>query len=187
MTVPTSAPPPRRLSLGYEDRLVIDGLDLNIPAGQITAIVGANACGKSTLLQALARLLGPRSGAVLLDGQAIHRLPTQEVARRSACCRRRRWHRRAHRHRPGHPRAGTAPGLVAAVVTADEEAVTGALDVTGTTDLTDRAVDELSGGQRQRVWIAMAIAQQTGCCCWTSRPRSSTSPTRSTCSTWSPT
>ena len=69
------------VTLAYDDRVVVDGLTLNLPAEGVTMIVGANGCGKSTLLRALARLLAPKSGAVLLDGADIRRLPTKAVAR----------------------------------------------------------------------------------------------------------
>lgn len=150
------------VTLAYDGHVVSDGLDLEVPDGRVTAIVGPNACGKSTLLRALSRLLRPRDGSVILDGQAIHRLPTKEVARRLGLL-------------PQSPIApdGIAVGdLVARGRTphqsmfqqwsrADEAAVNDALVATGTLDLVDRSVDELSGGQRQRVWIAMALAQQT--------------------------
>lgn len=148
--------------LSYGDRTIVDGLDLEIPAGRVTAIVGANACGKSTLLKAMARLLTPRAGQVLLDGKDIHRLPTKQVARDLGLL-------------PQSPIApegitvsdlvsrGRTPhhGTFARWTRADDEAVARALDTTDTTALADRAVDELSGGQRQRVWIAMALAQET--------------------------
>ena len=150
------------VTLAYDGTVVAEGLDIEIPDGRVTAIVGPNACGKSTLLRALARLLRPRAGSVLLDGQEIHRLPTKEVARRLGLL-------------PQSPIApdGIAVGdLVARGRTphqslfrqwsrADEAAVRSALTATGTLELVDRPVDELSGGQRQRVWIAMALAQQT--------------------------
>lgn len=150
------------LTLAYDDREIISGLDIEIPDGEVTVIIGPNACGKSTLLRALARLLRPTSGTVLLDGDDIHRLPTKEVARRLGLL----------------PQSPVAPDgiLVGDLVArgrtphqtffqqwskADEAAVLDALIATRTGDLVDRAVDELSGGQRQRVWIAMALAQQT--------------------------
>ena len=68
-----------QLTLGYGDRAVIHDLDLTVPAGRITAIVGANACGKPTLLRSMTRLLVPRGGQVLLDGKAVHRMPAKEV------------------------------------------------------------------------------------------------------------
>ncbi|MFF2701220.1 ABC transporter ATP-binding protein [Streptomyces cyaneofuscatus] len=150
------------LHLGYDDRAVVTGLDLAVPPGRITAIVGANACGKSTLLRALARLLAPREGAVSLDGRALHAIPTRELAQQLGIL----------------PQSPVAPEGLTVIdlvnrgrsphqtwwrqwTKADEQAVHDALAATGTTDLADRAVDELSGGQRQRAWIAMAVAQGT--------------------------
>ncbi|MGD9958045.1 ABC transporter ATP-binding protein [Nocardioides sp.] len=150
------------VTLGYGDRVVVDALDLAVPPGAITAIVGANACGKSTLLRAMSRLLRPRHGQVLLDGRDLHRLNTKEVARTLGLL----------------PQSPLAPeGIVVGDLvargrhphqqlltrwgSADDAAVAAALDLTDTTGLADRSVDELSGGQRQRVWIAMALAQQT--------------------------
>jgi iron complex transport system ATP-binding protein len=150
------------LRLAYDDRVVVHDLDLTVPPGRITVIVGANACGKSTLLRALARLLTPRAGTVRLDGRSVHAMPTRQVAKQLGIL----------------PQSPVAPeGLtVIDLVTrgrsphqtwwrqwsaADEAAVTEALRATEMTDLADRPVDELSGGQRQRAWIAMAVAQET--------------------------
>ncbi|KAA9087112.1 ABC transporter ATP-binding protein [Microbacterium radiodurans] len=150
------------LRLGYGDRVIVDDLTLGVPGGRITAIVGANACGKSTMLKSLARLLSPRAGRVLLDGKDIHRLPTKQVARQLGLL-------------PQSPIApegiavsdlvsrGRTPhhGPLARWTTEDDAAIAHALEATDTAALADRSVDELSGGQRQRVWIAMALAQQT--------------------------
>ncbi|RLL69624.1 ABC transporter ATP-binding protein [Streptomyces sp. Z26] len=150
------------LSLGYGDRVVIDSLDLAVPPGLITAIVGANACGKSTLLRSMSRLLAPRSGRVLLDGEEVHRIPARQLARTLGLL----------------PQSPVAPegivvsdlvgrgrhphqGMFSRWKAEDDAAVAAALEATGTTALADRPVDELSGGQRQRVWIAMALAQHT--------------------------
>lgn len=150
------------VSLGYEGRAVVSNLTLEIPDSRVTVIVGPNACGKSTLLRGLARLLKPGAGTVLLDGESIHRRPTREVAKLLGLL-------------PQHPLAPEGIS-VADLVTrgrhphqrvfrtttrADREVVAEALVATGTLDLAERAVDELSGGQRQRVWIALALAQQT--------------------------
>jgi iron complex transport system ATP-binding protein len=152
----------RELTLGYDGRTVVDGLTLEIPPGRITAVVGANACGKSTLLRGLARLLAPSSGAVLLDGTDIHRMPTAEVARVLGLL----------------PQSPVAPDAIAVADLVargryphqgwlrrrhgdDDAIVDAAMAAAGVQDLADREVDELSGGQRQRVWIAMALAQQT--------------------------
>ncbi|MDD7930151.1 ABC transporter ATP-binding protein [Microbacterium thalli] len=152
----------RGIQLGYGDRIIVDDLDLTVPSGQVTAIVGANACGKSTLLKSMARLLTPRTGQVLLDGRDIHRMPTRQLARELGLL-------------PQSPIApegiavadlvsrGRTPhhGPLARWTRADDEAVAHALEATDTAAIADRSVDELSGGQRQRVWIAMALAQQT--------------------------
>ncbi|GAA1931993.1 ABC transporter ATP-binding protein [Nocardioides hwasunensis] len=152
----------QQLTLGYRERTVIEGLDLEVPPGQITAIVGANACGKSTLLRSLSRLLAPTHGQVLLDGKQVHRLPAKELARTLGLL-------------PQSPIApegiavsdlvgrGRTPhqGMFSRWSSDDDVAVAAALDATQTAELADRPVDELSGGQRQRVWIAMALAQQT--------------------------
>jgi iron complex transport system ATP-binding protein len=150
------------LRLAYNDLVVIDDLDLIVPAGQISVIVGANACGKSTLLKALARLLTPRAGVVQLDGTSIHSIPTRQVARQLGIL----------------PQSPTAPDGLTVIdlvgrgraphqswwrqwSSADKDAVTNALRATELLEQADRPVDELSGGQRQRAWIAMAIAQGT--------------------------
>ncbi|GHJ39093.1 ABC transporter ATP-binding protein [Streptomyces sp. TS71-3] len=159
---PTSRLSARDLTLAYEDRLVVEGLDLEIPDGKVTVVVGPNACGKSTLLRALGRLLKPRRGAVLLDGTEIARVPGKQVARTIGVL----------PQSPTPPDGITVADLVARGrqphqtwwqqwSQADEEAVAEALERTGTADLAGRPVEELSGGQRQRVWIAMALAQGT--------------------------
>ncbi|WP_022882222.1 ABC transporter ATP-binding protein [Gryllotalpicola ginsengisoli] len=150
------------VSLGYDGRTVVDRLDLDVPDGSFTVIVGANGSGKSTLLRGLARLLKPESGRVLLDGQAIHSYAPKEAARRLGLL----------------PQSQSAPDGIAVIdlvargryphqsllrqwSPADEQAVRAALELTGTAELAGQAFDELSGGQRQRVWLAMALAQQT--------------------------
>ncbi|PZF83823.1 ABC transporter ATP-binding protein [Jiangella anatolica] len=150
------------LTLAYDRVEVARDLSVDIPAGRITCIVGANACGKSTLLRALARLLRPKAGTVLLDGESIHRMPTKDVATRLGLL----------PQAPIAPEGITVTDLVARGRyphqtwfrhwgEADEIAVTEAMRLTGTIELARRPVDELSGGQRQRVWIAMALAQGT--------------------------
>lgn len=150
------------LTLGYGDRTVIEGLDLTLAAGRITVIVGANACGKSTLLRSMSRLLAPRAGRVVLDGREVHRTPAKELARTLGLL----------PQSPVTPEGITVLDLVgrgrhphqrafSRWTAKDDAAVAAALEATQTTDLMDRSVDELSGGQRQRVWIAMALAQQT--------------------------
>ncbi|GAA3869548.1 ABC transporter ATP-binding protein [Streptomyces sedi] len=153
----------RGLTLGYEaDRPVVDGLDVDIPDGRVTVIVGPNACGKSTTLRALGRLLKPRAGAVLLDGAELHTLSTRRIAQSLGLL----------PQTPVAPEAITVADLVSRGrqphqrwwqqwSPTDEEAVAEAMERTDVAGLADRPVDALSGGQRQRVWIAMALAQRT--------------------------
>lgn len=151
------------IRLGYDGPDIVTDLDIDIPTGKITVLVGANACGKSTTLRALARLLKPRGGVVTLDGKDIHSMPSKELATKIGIL----------------PQSPTAPeGITVADLVSrgryphqkwfrqwtdeDERVVAWALEATGTAEIAGRAVDELSGGQRQRVWIAMALAQETG-------------------------
>lgn len=152
----------RDITIGYDKRVISESLSVQIPDGAFTVIVGPNACGKSTLLRALSRLLTPTSGSVLLDGKAINSYPAKEVARKLGLL----------------PQTSIAPdGIRVADLVArgryphqklirqwsndDETAVVDAMEATGVTELSGRLVDELSGGQRQRVWVAMVLAQQT--------------------------
>ncbi len=152
----------KNITIGYDARIISDGLTLDIPDGKFTVIVGPNACGKSILLRALSRLLTPSSGEVLLDGKAIASYPAKQVARTLGLL----------------PQSSIAPdGIRVADLIArgrfphqklirqwtrdDEAAVVEAMAATGVSELSGRLVDELSGGQRQRVWMAMLLAQQT--------------------------
>ncbi|MDH6214300.1 ABC transporter ATP-binding protein [Streptomyces pseudovenezuelae] len=162
----TAAPGPelraRELHLAYDGRIVVEDLHLTVPTGRVTAIVGANACGKSTLLRALAGLLAPHRDVVELDGVALRSIPTRELARKVGIL----------PQTPVAPEGLTVMDLVSRGRSphqtwwrqwseADQRAVHGALAATALTNLADRPVDELSGGQRQRAWIAMAVAQGT--------------------------
>lgn len=148
-------------TFGYDRRPVVQGLDVTVPDGAFTAVVGPNACGKSTLLRGLARLLAPTAGAVLLDGRALTAWRPKEFARQVGLL----------------PQTAAAPdgisvaelvsrgrhphhGLLRQWSAADEAAVQDAMTSTGVAALADRSVQELSGGQRQRVWAAMALAQE---------------------------
>jgi iron complex transport system ATP-binding protein len=149
-------------TIGYDKRVISEDLSVSIPDGSFTVIVGQNACGKSTLLRGLSRLLKPSEGQVILDGADINSYKTKEVARRVGLL----------------PQTSTSPdgitvadlvargryphqGFLRQWTEADEQAVARAMDQTAVTDLSGRLVDELSGGQRQRVWVAMALAQHT--------------------------
>ncbi|MFC8846833.1 MULTISPECIES: ABC transporter ATP-binding protein [unclassified Micromonospora] len=150
------------LTLAYDRRTIAERLTVAVPDRSFTVVIGPNACGKSTLLRALARMLKPTAGTVLLDGRDIHAQPARRVARTLGLL----------------PQTSIAPdGITVAELVArgryphqgllrqwsrDDERIVGeSMAATGVADLADRLVDELSGGQRQRVWIAMALAQQT--------------------------
>lgn len=150
------------VTIGYDRRIISTDLSVSIPDGSFTVIVGPNACGKSTLLRALSRLLVPEAGRVVLDGKAIQSYRAKEVARRVGLL----------------PQSSLAPDgirvadlvgrgryphqtLMRPWTDADTIAVDEAMAATGVTELSSRLVDELSGGQRQRVWVAMVLAQQT--------------------------
>jgi iron complex transport system ATP-binding protein len=150
------------VTLAYDQRVIAEGLTVAVPDRSFTVIVGPNACGKSTLLRALSRMLRPAAGSVLLDGQAIGSMPAKKLARVLGLL----------------PQSPVAPdGITVADLVArgryphqgllrqwsrdDERIVGDAMRDTAVAELADRYVDELSGGQRQRVWIAMALAQQT--------------------------
>ncbi|WP_240371234.1 ABC transporter ATP-binding protein [Anoxybacteroides rupiense] len=151
----------KELTLAYGDSVIIKELDLSIPKGNITVLIGSNGCGKSTLLRSMARLLKPVSGAVLLEGEEIAKLPTKEVAKKLAIL----------PQSPSAPEGLTVLQLVKQGrypyqswlqqwTKEDEAAVNRALEVTGMKALAERLVDSLSGGQRQRAWIAMTLAQE---------------------------
>jgi iron complex transport system ATP-binding protein len=151
-----------KLVAGYDTKVILDGISLQIPSNKISVIIGANACGKSTLLKTLARLIKPLSGEVLLDGQPIRKMPSKELARVLGLL----------PQSPIVPEGITVADLVGrgrfphqsmfgTWRKEDYEAVAEAMEIMNITELANRNIDELSGGQRQRVWIAMALAQQT--------------------------
>jgi iron complex transport system ATP-binding protein len=150
------------ITLAYDERTVVSDLDLAIPDGSFTVVVGPNACGKSTLLRGLARMVKPAAGQVLLDGRPISSYGAKEAARLLALL----------PQSPVAPDGITVADLVARGryphqsllrqwSAADERAVAAAMESTGVAELAERVVGELSGGQRQRVWIAMVLAQDT--------------------------
>ncbi|MFO6300621.1 ATP-binding cassette domain-containing protein [Rahnella selenatireducens] len=152
----------QNLTLGYDKKVIARDLSVSIPEGKLTVIIGPNACGKSTLLRTLSRLMQPQSGTVFLDGKLIGDYGTKDVAKRLGLL----------------PQSSTAPGdiTVADLVgrgryphqnlfsrwnVQDTQAVDDAMRATGVYELAESTVNSLSGGQRQRVWIAMVLAQQT--------------------------
>lgn len=152
----------KNLFIAYEDKLIVENLNISLPKGKITTIIGPNGCGKSTILKTVGRIIKPKSGAVYLNGKDINTAPVKEVAKNMAIL----------------PQSPTAPaGLtvgelvqygrfphqkgMAKLTDEDKRIVNWALEVTKLQEYEVTEVDNLSGGQRQRVWIAMALAQQT--------------------------
>ncbi|WP_096200365.1 ABC transporter ATP-binding protein [Bacillus sp. FJAT-45350] len=151
-----------KLSVGYNDRLLFQSLNLTIPRGQISVFVGSNGCGKSTLLRSMTRLLKPAEGSVLLEGKDVHRMSSREVAKKMGIL----------PQSPISPEGLTVYDLVKQGryphqswlkrwTEEDTEKVDAAMKATRVDELRDRPVDELSGGQRQRAWIAMTLAQDS--------------------------
>jgi iron complex transport system ATP-binding protein len=151
-----------QLDIAYHDRKIVENLNLSIPEGKITALVGANGSGKSTILKAMARIMKPNGGTVFLDGKSIHSQSTKDVAKQLAIL----------PQNPVAPDGLTVSELISygrfphqkgfgSLTKEDKEIIRWATQVTGMGDFIDRPVDQLSGGQRQRAWIAMAFAQGT--------------------------
>ncbi len=152
----------QQVKIGYGDNTIINKLDVEIPDGKVTSIIGPNGCGKSTLLKALSRLLAVKEGEVFLDGENIHTQSTKEIAKKIAIL-------------PQSPEV--ADGLTVGELVSygriphqkgfgrltaeDKKEIDWAMEVTGTDTFRHRSINDLSGGQRQRVWIAMALAQRT--------------------------
>lgn len=150
-----------QVRLGYDSSVIIEQLTVDVPVGQVTALIGPNGCGKSTLLKGLAGLLVPRRGNVLLKGRALQDWARRELAFEVAML----------PQKPVAPEGirvrelveyGRFPyqGIMRGASQEDREVVAWAMEQTGVASYADQPVQALSGGQQQRVWIAMAIAQQ---------------------------
>lgn len=152
----------KQLEVAYEDAIIIDNMNLTIPKGEITMIIGSNGCGKSTLIKTIGRILSPKKGEILVNGENIKKQATKELAKKMAVL-------------PQNPKVPS--GLLVKELVSygrfpyqspfgglsdqDIEMVNWAMEATGISEFADRPIDSLSGGQRQRAWIAMAIAQGT--------------------------
>ncbi|WP_036566231.1 Fe(3+) dicitrate ABC transporter ATP-binding protein FecE [Oceanospirillum beijerinckii] len=150
------------LTVSYGDKVILNELNLQIPKGKITALIGPNGCGKSTLLKTVARILSPKQGQILLQGEGLHKQDTRQVARKLALL----------PQAPITPEGVTIRELVGygrapwgsrwgRLSDEDRAIVQHALKQAGLLELADRPATDLSGGQRQRAWIAMILAQNT--------------------------
>ena len=159
---PTHTFQTNNIQAGYDQKTILENINLSIPSNKISIIIGANGSGKSTLLKTMARLIKPTAGQVVLDGKSIYKMPSKELARRLGLL----------PQSPIVPEGITVADLVGrgrfphqtflkGWSKKDYEAVAEALEMMNIAEFADRSIDELSGGQRQRVWIAMALAQQT--------------------------
>lgn len=150
------------LNLGYNDKIVLKNVNVEIEKGKITALIGANGCGKSTFLKAISRILNPKTGEVILKGKNIFKTPTKEVAKQLAML----------------PQNASAPddltvydlvkqgrypyhNLISSWKKEDENIVNDSLMKMGLLEIKEQKLSNLSGGQLQRVWIALALAQNT--------------------------
>ena len=153
----------RKLKIGYDGNIIVPSFDIEIRQGKITSIIGANGCGKSTVLKAIGRIIRSESGTVIINESDMTSLKSKEIAKQMAIL----------------PQTPSAPGTLTCrelvgygrfpyqkgfgkLSREDRQIVEWALDVTSMSEFSDREIASLSGGQRQRVWIAMALAQQTG-------------------------
>jgi iron complex transport system ATP-binding protein len=151
-----------KLSIGYGSVEIVKDLNLSIPKGKITTIIGANGCGKSTILKTIARILQPKAGAIYINGKDIQTESSKEIAKVMAVL----------PQSPVAPKGLTVEELVAygrfphqsgfgKITKQDREIINWAIEVVGMKEYQERPIESLSGGQRQRVWIAMALAQET--------------------------
>ena len=151
-----------KVNIGYGDKMIVEGLSVEIPEGKIISLIGGNGSGKSTILKTMSRIISPNSGRIILDGKEIHTMPTKELAKKLSIL----------PQNPESPEGLTVEELIAygrapyksgfgRLNDKDIETVHWALDVTGMKEFADRPLENLSGGQRQRAWIAMCIAQDT--------------------------
>jgi iron complex transport system ATP-binding protein len=150
------------LSIAYEESVIVENLNVSVPKGKITTIIGPNGCGKSTILKTIGRIMKPKNGMIYINGEDIKNISTKEIAKKMAVL----------PQTPQSPNGLTVGELVSygryphqrglgSLTSEDKEVVAWALEATKISEFEHRPIDSLSGGQRQRVWIAMALAQET--------------------------
>ena len=152
----------RNLKVSYGASVIVDGIDLDVPQGGVTTIIGPNGCGKSTLLRATAGLIARDGGTVMLNGVDTSKMKRREIARQLAVL----------PQTPVAPEGLTVRDLVSRgrhphqswlrqASAEDARAVDAVMELTNIAELAERPLERLSGGQRQRAWIAMVLAQDT--------------------------
>ncbi|WP_294351042.1 ABC transporter ATP-binding protein [uncultured Clostridium sp.] len=150
------------LSVAYENNLIIENLNLSIPKGKISIIIGGNGCGKSTLLKTISRINKPKCGDIFINNKNIKGIKEKNIAKEVAFL----------PQGPICPDGLTVRELVAfgrfphqkmvgGLTSHDKDIINWAIEETGLSEFADRGVENLSGGQRQRAWIAMTLAQET--------------------------
>lgn len=150
------------LNISYGNIDIVKNLNLNIPKGKITTIIGANGCGKSTILKTIARILKAKSGEIFVNDIEISKQKSKDLAKSMAVL----------PQSPQAPKGLTVGELIAygrfphqngfgTMKKEDNDIVDWALKETGILEFKDRPIEALSGGQRQRAWIAMSLAQET--------------------------
>lgn len=149
----------QNVAVGYGNIPVLKNISFTVQDGQITALVGTNGCGKTTLLKTIARQLPILEGKILLQGRPIQNYDRKEFARMAAFM-------PQVRNIPeisvkGLVSHGRFPylGLSRQMTAKDKRAVEAAMEATGVSCWAQRDLRELSGGERQRVYLAMALAQ----------------------------
>ena len=152
----------KNLSVGYEDNIIIKDMNLSIPKGKISIIIGANGCGKSTFLKTIARVNKAKKGDIFINEKNIKKIKEKNIAKEVAFL----------PQGPVCPSGLTVRELVAfgrfphqkmigGLNSHDKEVIDWAIKETGLSEFADRGIENLSGGQRQRAWIAMTLAQET--------------------------
>ena len=151
------------LKVGYDKVIIVPNFDISFKAGKITSIIGANGCGKSTVLKAIGRIIPKEGGSIIINNNDVSELKSKDVAKEMAIL----------------PQSPMAPGTLTVyelvsfgrypyqkgfgrLKEEDKNIIMWALEATNMLEFKDREIAFLSGGQRQRAWIAMALAQQTG-------------------------
>ncbi len=152
----------KNLNISYGNLDIVKDLNLDIPKGKITTIIGSNGCGKSTILKTIARIIQPKSGDIYVNNKNIKEQNPKDLAKTMAVL----------PQSPQAPSGLTVEELISygrfphqkgfgKLKNDDKDIITWALKSTGIEEFRDRPIQALSGGQRQRAWIAMALAQQT--------------------------